>query len=126
MGSMTFRAPLLTAISLAASLGCSADTAMQPYEARREAQIQPTSQLVNSPAAVVPENPADRSIRRELSTVIDRDADLKGREVSFIVTNGDVSVTGVVESETAREKINELAMGIAGVKSVANAVRVSP
>ena len=123
---MTFRSALLTAISLAASLGCSADTATQPYEAPREAQIQPTTQLVNSPAAVVPENPADRSIRRELNIAIDRDADLKGRDVSFIVTNGDVSVTGVVESETAREKINELAMGIAGVKSVANAVRVSP
>lgn len=118
---------VLTAILLIATIGCSADTATKRYEAPREAQLHP-SQPLPEPAsvAVVPENPGDRSIRRELNQAIDQDPDLNGGNVSFIVTNGDVSVTGIVESEKGRDKITELAMGISGVKSVANALRVSP
>ena len=47
-----------------------------------------------------------------------------GREISFIVANGNVSVTGTVRTEEERRKINDLAMNIGGVKSVANALRV--
>ena len=43
---------------------------------------------------------------------------------SLLVTNGDVSVTGTVRTEEERRKINDLAMDIGGVKSVANALRV--
>ena len=74
---------------------------------------------------VVPENLVDRGIRRELSVAITADAALKEREISFLVSNGDVSVTGSVHNEDERKKINELAMSIAGVKSVANALRVA-
>jgi osmotically-inducible protein OsmY len=42
------------------------------------------------------------------------------------VSNSDVSITGVVKTEEDRARINDLAMGIAGVKSVANALRVAP
>ena len=78
-----------------------------------------------APATVaVPDNPADRGIRRDLSLAIARDADLQHREISFIVANGDVSVTGIVRTEDERRKINELAMSVEGVKSVANALRV--
>ena len=51
--------------------------------------------------------------------------DLKGRDISFIVTNGDVSVTGMVRTEEERKRINDLAMNIGGVKSVANALLVA-
>ena len=74
----------------------------------------------------MPPNPEDRSIRRELTLAIDRDPDLKDRDLSFIVGNGDVRATGVVGSESERERINALALSISGVRSVANAVRVSP
>ena len=47
------------------------------------------------------------------------------RDISFIVTNGDVSVTGIVRTEEERTRINDLAMNIDGVKSVANALRVA-
>ena len=71
----------------------------------------------------VPENPADMSIRRDLNRAIARDTDLRrSAEISFIVANGDVSVTGTVRTETERRKINDLAMNIGGVKSVANAL----
>lgn len=79
-----------------------------------------------APAAVlVPDNPVDRGIRRHLALAIARDAELQHREISFVVANGDVSVTGVVNSEEERRKFNDLAMSLDGVKSVANALRVA-
>jgi osmotically-inducible protein OsmY len=76
------------------------------------------------PATIVPQNDDDRRIRRALSLNFDRRLPEGG--VNFIVRNGDVSVTGIVRTESDRERINNLAMAVAGVKSVANAVRVSP
>ena len=78
-----------------------------------------------SAAISVPQNPADRNIRRDLNLAIARDTDLRNRHISFIVTNGDVSVTGTVRTEKERRKINDLAMNIGGVKSVANALLVA-
>lgn len=105
------------------SAGCGANTATQ--ERTREPLQAETAAVASAPPAVaVPENPVDRRIRRDLGSVIAADADLKNREISFIVTNGDVNVTGTVRTEEERKKINELAMNIDGVKSVANALRV--
>jgi osmotically-inducible protein OsmY len=72
-----------------------------------------------------PETEADRGIRHDLDLAIRRDAQLKDRQISFLVANGDVSVTGVVKDERERRRINELALSIAGVKSVANALRIA-
>ena len=74
---------------------------------------------------VVPENSADRVIRRDLNLAIAQDPSLKDREISFLVSNGDISVTGIVKNERERKQINEIAMGITGVKSVANALRIA-
>jgi osmotically-inducible protein OsmY len=112
---------LVVAIGVA-SAGCSANTATQ------ERQATPPLQAEAAPApaaATVPDNPADRGIRRDLTQAIARDAGLHRREITFVVTNGDVSVTGIVHTEEERRKINELAMQIDGVKSVANALRVA-
>ena len=51
--------------------------------------------------------------------------DLRSRDISFIVSNGDISVTGEVRTEDERKKFNDLAMGIGGVKSVANNLRIA-
>lgn len=100
--------------------GCSANTATQ------ERQPTPPLQAEATPAPViVPDNPADRSIERELTLAIARDADMQNREIHFIVINGDISVTGIVRTEEERRKINGLALNIGGVKSVANAVRIA-
>ena len=79
-----------------------------------------------SPSTVVPSHPEDRRVRRDLNLAIAQDPELKAREISFVVRRGDLSLTGTVRSEAERRKINDLAMGIDGVKSVANALRVSP
>jgi osmotically-inducible protein OsmY len=120
---------LFLAAAVAASMACREDSAAQPQQAPQYAQTH--SSGASSPRGplsnvVVPRNPADRSIRRELNLAIDRDPDLKYRDLSFIVGNGDVNVTGIVRSESERERINALAMSIPGVKSIANAVRVAP
>jgi osmotically-inducible protein OsmY len=118
-----------TIAAVAVSIGCSAETATKERDA-----IPPSQAVAASPAAApaarpatvaVPGNDADRGIRRHLTLAIAGDAELKNREISFIVANGDVSVMGIVGTEEERRKINALAMSIDGVKSVANALRVA-
>jgi osmotically-inducible protein OsmY len=117
----------LLPIIVVVSAACGADTATQQQEqAPSRAQMEaPRASPAPTTAAVVPQNPGDRTIRRELNLAIDSDSDLTDRDISFIVSNGDVSVTGIVQSEAERERINHLAMRIPGVKSVANALRIS-
>lgn len=123
------RLSFVLAGALTLSAACGANTATQePVQDTRVTPEDATTKDVTPEipaAAVVPENPADRGIRRSLNLAIARDAGLKERDISFIVTNGDVSVTGAVQSEEERKKITELAMNIDGVKSVANALRVA-
>lgn len=72
------------------------------------------------------ETDADKRIRQDVDAVIARDPALKDRPISVSIDNGDITVTGTVRTETERQKINELAMHVGGVKSVANALRVAP
>lgn len=117
------RAFLLVVAMVGVSAGCGADTATQ--ERTPEPLRVETAPVAPAPPAVaVPENPVDRTIRRDLSSLIAADADLKNREISFIVSHGDVNVTGTVRTEEERKKITNLAMNIDGVKSVANGLRV--
>ena len=118
------RALFLVVAVIGVSAGCGADTATQ--ERMPEPLHAETAPAATAPPAVaVPENPIDRNSRRDLSSLIAADADLKHREISFIVSNGDVNVTGIVRTEAERRKINDLTMNIDGVKSVANALRVA-
>ena len=115
------RGALLTMVVVGVSAACGANTATQEQVRESPSDVEP-----NGPAAIaVPENPTDRSIRRQLQLAITQDDELKNREISFIVSNGgDVNVTGTVRTEEERKKINDLAMNISGVKSVANGLRV--
>lgn len=124
------RLSFVLAMALALSTACGANTATQ--EPGLDGRIPPKDNRATKGAtpdipgaAVVPENPTDRRVRRALNLAIAHDASLNEREISFLVTNGDVSVTGIVENEEERKRITELAMNIDGVKSVANAVRVT-
>jgi len=111
-------------VVVVASIGCRADTSATP-ERQPDTTIRARSVTNASAAILVPQNPADTNIRRDLNLAIARDTDLRNRLISFIVTNGDVSVTGTVRTEQERRKINDLAMNIGGVKSVANALLVA-
>jgi len=112
-----------------ACVGCGASTASQERSAELPVRVDASdSAPINSaaPAPVaVPDNPVDKGIRRDLSLAISGDADLKNRRINFIVANGDVSVSGTVATEEERSKINDLAMNVPGVKSVANALLIA-
>jgi osmotically-inducible protein OsmY len=109
-------------VVIAASAACGADTATQERVPEPMTHLEPRA---DAPAVgLVPESSADRAIRRDLTLAISQDAELKHRDISFTITNGDVSVTGAVRTEDERKRINDLAMNIGGVKSVANALRV--
>ena len=117
-------ARLLCVVAAAAVL-CPPDVAPTP-PLRNGNRIHPgTAERVADAPIAVPDNPVDRGIRRDLGLAISRDPDLHNRAIRFIVTNGDVSVTGIVRTEEERTKINDLAMDIDGVKSVANALQVA-
>jgi osmotically-inducible protein OsmY len=125
---MSFRLLIVLAAATAAAMACREETAAQPPDSAQYADDEMSRTKVATdpqPSALVPPIASDRSIRRELNLAIDRDPELKDRSLSFIVGNGDVRVTGVVRNESERERINALALSIPGVKSIANAVRVS-
>jgi hypothetical protein len=114
---------LIVAVAVAGVIaGCntSSSTRDQYSEADRRSEVWPGKSL----AIFLPDNPGDRTIRRELHASIARDAALNAREISFIVTKGDVNVTGTVRTEQERRRMNDLAMNIDGVKSIANALRI--
>ena len=121
---------LLSVVAIViASAGCSA-TSSATQDSRQAPQSSTVAhsdgdRTERRAAIAVPGNPTDREIRRALNLTISHDADLRDRHISFIVTNGDINVTGIVRTEDERRKINDIALNIDGVKSVANAVLIS-
>ena len=101
-------------------------SAQSASEASRQPESGLRSTATATPPIAKPESESDLAIRRELRAAIDQDPALKNRAIAFSINEGDVTVTGIVRTETERQKVNELAMQINGVKSVANALRVSP
>jgi hypothetical protein len=71
------------------------------------------------------ESAVDREVHAELALAFARDANLKGQDITFTVDSGDITLTGNVKTEKQREMANEVAMNVPGVRSVANALRVS-
>jgi len=61
----------------------------------------------------------------QLDKAFSDDPNLKDRDIGFSVDGWDVTLTGDVKTETERRKANDLVMNVPGVKSVANALRVS-
>jgi osmotically-inducible protein OsmY len=110
-------------IVVSACSACSVDTSSEPRRAQPDVPAMPVT--ASQHPATARESPADRGIRRNLVLAIDGDADLRQRDISFVVANGDVSVAGTVRTEEERRKVNDLALRIEGVKSIANALRVS-
>ena len=118
----------MTLLALLVSLGvltaaCACDTATTTEPARSEHLG--TSGSTRATPSPNNETAEDRSIRRDLHRALTADADLRGRDINFTVSNGDINVTGTVNNEAERQRINDIAMAIPGVKSVANGLRVA-
>ena len=122
------RPSVVVSLILTVSPGCGAGSGTPrpnapPTPASDATRVEQYHQMATPVAA--PENEADRGIRRDLNLAIAGDPNLKDREIRFVVSNGDVSVSGMVKTEEERKKINDLAMAVDGVKSVANALRIA-
>jgi osmotically-inducible protein OsmY len=111
---------VLAAVALIAC-GANPSTEERPPSGAIPARAEPDARAT----VTVPQSSADRAIRRDLNQAIAGDPDLRSREISFIISNGDISVTGTVRTEDERKKFNDLAMNIGGVKSVANNLQVA-
>jgi osmotically-inducible protein OsmY len=120
----------LAALAVAALSGVSAcreqPSAQQADTAAGEQQHEMRAAQPVAPELTKRESEADKRIRQEVDAVIQQDPSLKDRAINVSVDNGDITVTGTVRTETERQKINELALHVVDVKSVANALRVSP
>lgn len=120
----------ILALGVSGSVACRGDVAAVDKPTPSSSHHQTEPEPIKPPAQdfVLPETETDmeRAIRKELTRAIDQDPLLKDRQIIFVIDDGDVSVTGLVQTETERRRINELAMAVPGVRSVANALRVSP
>ena len=72
-----------------------------------------------------PESDVERDIRVLLARALADDLMLHDSEISFRVRGTDILLDGEVKSETARRRINDIAIAVPGVRSVSNAVRVA-
>jgi osmotically-inducible protein OsmY len=119
-------AAVMFTVCVVGSSGCREHTAAQASRADAHTQADVEAPGPSAPVVAKPESESDGLIRRELRAAIDSDPALKDRAITFAIDNGDITVTGSVRTESERQKINELVMQVTGVKSVANALRVSP
>lgn len=66
----------------------------------------------------------DNAIEAEIRARLLDDVDLKAFAISVKVNNGNVSISGDVDTQDQRNRIGETARKVDGVKSVINNVRV--
>ena len=114
---------LVVVTALVVSLACGADTATEQADSER---LGTSGSALDTPASKSnsAETPEDETIRRSLTEALKNDADLRDRAISFTVAKGDINVRGTVQNEAERKRINDLAMAIPGVKSIANGLQV--
>jgi hypothetical protein len=105
------------------TIECGGATAA-PHELADEALHVPPPHDSRPPVRA--ESDLDRTLRMQLAKAFSEDPALKDRHIALVVQDGDVTVTGSVGSNAEREKTNEIAMNVAGIRSVSNALRVSP
>jgi hypothetical protein len=67
---------------------------------------------------------SDASIREDIGERLARDPDVDPSEVELMITDGEVLLTGTVDSREDRRKIEDIAWQVSGVRDVQNRVRV--
>lgn len=73
---------------------------------------------------VTPAELDDEAIEAELRTRLLDDVELKAFAISVDVDNGNVTVSGDVDTQNQKDRISQTARNIEGVRSVINNVRV--
>ena len=68
---------------------------------------------------------SDAAISTEVETQLALQEDLAGAQIEAAAVNGQVTLTGVVPSEKARDRAEDVAEDVSGVENVQNRLRVS-
>lgn len=76
--------------------------------------------------AVAQKKPGDAQIYDLVKLRLANDPDIKGGNLDVDVKNGVVTVSGRVDKERGRQKIEKVAKKVKGVTSVVNQVKVEP
>jgi osmotically-inducible protein OsmY len=66
----------------------------------------------------------DEEIEERLDRMMDDDAVLKERDITFEVHEGAVAIKGAVRSADEKSRVGQMVAGAAGVKDVANALKI--
>jgi osmotically-inducible protein OsmY len=69
-------------------------------------------------------NVSDDAIFDQVRLKLANDRDVGGANITVVVHNGNVELTGSVRKEIVRSKIEKLAKKVKGVKSVTNNIKV--
>ena len=85
-----------------------------------------TAFLVASALACQQETPrSDAAISNEVETQLALQDDLAGAQIEATALNGEVTLTGTVPTEKAREHAEDVAEDVSGVSGVQNRLRVA-
>jgi osmotically-inducible protein OsmY len=68
----------------------------------------------------------DDDIKDALKKMVDRNPQLKDRDINFKVNNGVVTVTGEVTSAAEKNQVTQLVKSAPGVKDMANELEIKP
>ncbi len=68
----------------------------------------------------------DGKIKDQLKEMVANDPVLKQHDVSFTVNNAAVEVSGTVATMSEKSRVTEMVRSVAGVRDVANGLRVDP
>ena len=68
--------------------------------------------------SAIPSDVRDKAITAKVKAAMFADADLKSSEFRVITNNGEVQLTGIVNSQASKGKAVEIARNVEGVKSV--------
>jgi osmotically-inducible protein OsmY len=68
----------------------------------------------------------DDRIESDLADRIDEDPALKDLDIDFSVNNGAVTITGEVRSAEEKQRVGDIVRSAAGVKDMANALKIAP
>jgi hyperosmotically inducible protein len=68
---------------------------------------------------------SDDAVRRRVQRVLDQDTETGVYGLKANVINGEVQLTGIVDTLSEKEKVNKIVSGLEGVRGINNGISIS-